>query len=27
MANLGEYFAKKLVNKADVARKTGISKP
>ncbi len=27
MTKLGEYFAKKSVNKADVARKTGISKP
>ncbi|MEM6526293.1 MAG: helix-turn-helix transcriptional regulator [Bacteroidota bacterium] len=27
MTKLGAYFAKKSVNKADVARKTGISKP
>lgn len=27
MTKLGEYFAKKSVNKSDVSRKTGISKP
>ncbi len=26
MTKLGEYFAKKSVNKSDVSRKTGISK-
>lgn len=27
MTKLGVYFAKKSVNKSDVSRKTGISKP
>jgi DNA-binding Xre family transcriptional regulator len=27
MTKLGEYFAKKSVNKSDISRKTGISKP
>lgn len=27
MTRLGEYFAKKSVNKSDISRKTGISKP
>lgn len=27
MTKLGEYFARKSVNKSDISRKTGISKP
>ncbi|SMD44800.1 DNA-binding transcriptional regulator, XRE family [Aquiflexum balticum DSM 16537] len=27
MTRLGEFFAKKSINKSDVARKTGLSKP
>lgn len=27
MTKLGEYFSKKSINKSEVARKTGLSKP